>query len=228
MNVPDAQVLVAKISWDDPQSGETRHLLLAEGDVIGIGRLENNAICIKEQHVSRQHANIEYRDGVFVISDMGSANGVYVNDQRLSEPYPLVAGDEIRLYVPVLRFAALDDERPRNPTERFSDPQAAEAISDRLIIASGAQQGNSIALMLDSITIGRATSNAEWEICLPDPSVSRPHARLDKVDNAWVLYDLGSANGTLVNGTPINEKGRVLHDGDLVTFGSTSAEFRSG
>ena len=228
MSAPEAEVLVAKISWDDPQSGEKHHLLLAEGDAISIGRLETNAICIKEQHVSRQHASIEYRDGVFMVSDMGSANGVYVNDQRLTEPYPLMAGDEIRLYVPVLRFGALDDERPRNPTAKVSESVATEKIYDQLIITSGPQQGTAIALALNSMTIGRATSNAEWEICLPDPSISRPHARLDQIDNTWVLYDLGSANGTMVNGTPINEKGRVLHDGDLVTFGTTSAEFRGG
>ncbi len=228
MNRVQKELLVAKISWDDPASGETRQLLLAEGASASIGRLENNDICIREQHVSRQHATIEYRDGVFMISDMGSANGVYVNDQRLTEPYPLVAGDVIRLYVPVLHFNALEGERPRSPTERVSDAKAAAAIRDHLIITSGIQQGSTIPLTKDSMTVGRATGNAEWEITLPDPSVSRPHARLDRIDETWVVYDLGSANGTMVNGTPITEKGRVLHDGDVVTFGSTSAEFRSG
>ncbi len=57
--------------------------------------------------------------------------------------------------------------------------------------------------------------------------MSRPHARIDLIDTAWVIYDLGSANGTRVNGTPVTEKGRVLHDGDTITFGSTSADFHT-
>jgi pSer/pThr/pTyr-binding forkhead associated (FHA) protein len=39
---------------------------------------------------------------------------------------------------------------------------------------------------------------------------------------------MGSANGTLVNGTPVNEKGRPLRDGDILTFGATLVLFRAG
>ena len=94
-------------------------------------------------------------------------------------------------------------------------------------MTNGVQEGESIPLHMRSMTIGRATSKADWEICLQDPSVSRPHARLELIDTNWVLTDLGSANGTLVNGTPVNEKGRVLHDGDMIAIGGTVAQFRS-
>ncbi len=227
MNAPDKAIPLAKVIWDDPQSGQTQELVLPEGGAVTIGRLESNDICIKEQHVSRQHATISYRDGVFVISDLSSANGVFVNDTRLIEPYPLVAGDVIRLYVPVLHFSALDEQRPRDPTEKIRPDSQVDIEHDRLVITNGTQEGQSIKLLLDSITIGRATNKADWEICLQDSSVSRPHARLDHIDSAWVLYDLGSSNGTLVNGTPVNEKGRVLRNGDQVQFGSTTAQFHS-
>ncbi len=118
MNAADDPIMLAKVTWEDPESGETRELPLAEGMTITIGRLEFNEICIREQHVSRQHASIAYRDGVFVITDLGSANGVFVNDQRLSEPFPLASGDQICLYVPLLRFDALmDEESQRQATE---------------------------------------------------------------------------------------------------------------
>ena len=109
MNVADESIMLARITWDDPQSGQTMELVLPEGSTASIGRLETNDICIKEQHVSRQHAVINYRDGMFLITDLGSANGVYVNDKRLSEPFPLTSGDVIRLYVPILNFSALLD-----------------------------------------------------------------------------------------------------------------------
>jgi pSer/pThr/pTyr-binding forkhead associated (FHA) protein len=219
--------VLAKLSWQDPETGEPREVYLSEGGSVSIGRLETNTVCIKEQHVSRQHAAIEYRAGVFVVSDLGSANGVYVNDARISAPYPLLAGDVIRLYVPTLYFDAVTDVEERQATEHGAPIATPVPNTGRLIITDGAEAGTDIPLIQDSMTVGRATSRADWDICLSDPAVSRPHARLDRIDEAWVVTDLGSANGTLVNGTPVNEKGRVLRDGDTITFGATPALFRS-
>ncbi|MBE2266848.1 MAG: FHA domain-containing protein [Anaerolinea sp.] len=227
MNAVNQPVVLAKLSWQDPQTGETRDLFLQEGGSASIGRLDNNEICIKEQHVSRQHAIIDYRDGVFFITDNDSANGVFINDERITEPYPLIAGDVIRLYVPQIKFDAVTLEEQQYATERITGVVSG-IRRGQLIIASGLQEGTTIALRWDSLRVGRATANAEWEICLPDPSVSRPHARMDYVDNNWIVYDLGSSNGTFVNGSPINEKGRVLHDGDQITFGTTLTLFHAG
>lgn len=220
--------MLAKISWTDPQTGSILEFVLAEGATASIGRLETNDICIREQHVSRQHAVINYRDGVFLITDLGSANGVYVNDQRIQDPFPLASGDVIRLYVPEMHFSAIvTEEEQRMATEHGT---VITAITNtgrgKLIITNGPQEGSTIPLLLNKLTIGRATSKADWEICLQDPSVSRPHARLELEDSTWILYDLGSANGTSVNGTQVTEKGRGLRDGDVLTLGATLALFR--
>ncbi len=168
MNAADDPIMLAKVTWEDPESGETRELPLAEGMTITIGRLESNEICIREQHVSRQHASIAYRDGVFVITDLGSANGVFVNDQRLSEPFPLASGDQIRLYVPLLRFDALmDEESQRQATEhgaRLGIKLNESSVS--LHITNGLQTGETIPLLLNSVSVGRATTSAEWDVCL--------------------------------------------------------------
>ncbi len=229
MNAVDEPILLAKLTWQDPETGEARELILAEGATASIGRLETNDICIREQHVSRQHAIIKYSDGVFLISDLGSANGVYVNDQRLSEAFPLASGDEIRLYVPLLRFeAVMDEESQRQATAHGARLSIKPNDSGgSLTITNGTQEGERIALLVSSVSIGRATNNADWDVCLQDSSVSRPHARLDLIDTAWVLYDLGSVNGTLINGTSVTEKGRVVHDGDLLTFAGTTAIFHT-
>lgn len=58
----------------------------------------------------------------------------------------------------------------------------------------------------------------ECDIVLPDPKVSRLHARLDKTEQGWVLIDLESTNGTLVNGKRVSEK--LLEPGDEIQFGS--------
>jgi pSer/pThr/pTyr-binding forkhead associated (FHA) protein len=228
---PEQPLALAKIVWKDPSGGTTHEFLLSEGATATIGRLDDNDICIKEQHVSRQHAVINYRDGVFMITDLGSANGTFVNDHRLTAAFPLASGDEIRLYVPRLLFsAAVTVEDHRNAEEHGTLIMATTKTGKgRLIITSGAQEGESIPLLLNTVTIGRATSNATWEICLQDPSVSRPHAKLELNDLlTWVIYDLGSANGTMVNNSPVNDKGRALHDGDVVTIGATVILFRAG
>jgi pSer/pThr/pTyr-binding forkhead associated (FHA) protein len=223
---------LAKISWQDPRNGETRELILKEGATAMIGRLESNDICIPEQHVSRQHAVINFREGIFIISDLGSANGTFVNDRQLApnETFPLASGDIIRLYVPLISFsAAVTAEDERLAQEHGTLITATTSTGKgRIIITTGPQEGTSVPLLLKKVTIGRATSKANWEIALQDPSVSRPHARMELQDNTWIVYDLGSSNGTMVNGVAVNDKGRALQDGDIVSFGATQAVFRAG
>ncbi len=227
---PAAPLLLAKIVWRDPLTDAVQEFVLAEGATASIGRLETSDICIKEQHVSRQHAVIQFRDGVFMITDLGSANGVFVNGERVHEPFPLASGDEIRLYVPVLHFFAIvsEDDLIHATQHGMVITSVSSTGKGRLLVSNGAQEGQQIPLLLPTLTVGRVTNDADWEICLQDPSVSRPHARLQLVEHAWIVYDLSSANGTFVNGTPVNEKGRALRDGDVLTFGSTVTLFREG
>lgn len=69
--------------------------------------------------------------------------------------------------------------------------------------------------------IGRTS---ECDIVLPDDEkVSRVHARLDWDGAGWVLVDLGSTNGTLVNGERIKEK--RLSAGDVIEIGDTQLRY---
>jgi pSer/pThr/pTyr-binding forkhead associated (FHA) protein len=82
---------------------------------------------------------------------------------------------------------------------------------------------------LDKITIGRATASATWEVALLDPAVSRPHARMERIDDIWHIFDLASANGTFVNHTRLAPDQRcALNDGDILQIGTTLLQFRSG
>ncbi len=220
---------LAKIVWSDPHTGATREYVLQEGATATIGRSSSNDIHIPEQHVSRQHSVVSYRDGIFMVSDLGSANGTFVNDMKVEEPYPLMVGDELRLFVPTLRFlsATSEDAVDAEGTGRFIAFNPGEKAT--LSITNGPQEGQTIALLLDDLKVGRATLNATWEIVLQDPTVSRPHAQLVKEDEQWTLYDLGSANGTAVNSTPVtSETPRKLKSGDTIAFGATMTLFRLG
>jgi hypothetical protein len=78
-----------------------------------------------------------------------------------------------------------------------------------------------VALTSDTATIGRL---AECDVVLKDKGASRKHAQLKVRDGTWTLTDLGSTNGTRLNGQTIQS--RELSDGDKITIGTTVIEFR--
>ncbi|MEQ8673972.1 MAG: FHA domain-containing protein [Aggregatilineales bacterium] len=226
----DGDLLLAKVTWADPTSGVIQEHILAEGATATIGRSSSNDICIPEHHVSRQHAVINYRDGIFMITDLGSANGTFINDEKIDEPFPLFSGDQIRLFVPLLSFSAAvsDEDRQRAQESGTLITKSIHTGKGKLIITSGQQEGQVIPLIIEEVSIGRATSNATWEIGLQDASVSRPHAKLVRNDDTWMVHDMGSSNGTRVNNTLITEQGRALRDGDIITIGTTLILYRAG
>jgi hypothetical protein len=73
------------------------------------------------------------------------------------------------------------------------------------------------------ITIGRMS---ECTVPLNDQNVSRRHAEIRPGRGAYVVNDLGSTNGTMVNGTRILGEQR-LADGDILSFGSTYVRFEA-
>lgn len=73
-------------------------------------------------------------------------------------------------------------------------------------------------------TVGRSDDN---NLVLPDRWISRNHAMLQGIDNgAFYLIDLGSRNGTFVNGRRVSVP-VILQNGDLITFGQTEISFSS-
>jgi hypothetical protein len=71
------------------------------------------------------------------------------------------------------------------------------------------------------VTIGRLP---DCEIVLKDKGASRQHAQIRSKDGEYVLTDLGSTNGTRLNGQTVQS--RRLEDGDRITIGTTAIEFR--
>ena len=68
-----------------------------EGDLIGIGRDSSNEIPVNDAEVSRRHSRLTFQGGKYVLEDMGSTNGTYVNGQRLTGPRVLKSGEVISL-----------------------------------------------------------------------------------------------------------------------------------
>jgi hypothetical protein len=96
---------------------------------------------------------------------------------------------------------------------------AADSRASLVIREDGAER--TVALTAEVVTVGRL---AECDVVLKDKGASRKHAQLRFRDGAWTLTDLGSTNGTRLNGQTIQS--RELADGDKVTIGTTVIEFR--
>ncbi len=81
--------------------------------------------------------------------------------------------------------------------------------------------GTVLELPARQLTLGRMPS---CDVVLPDPNSSREHAQLHPDGDSFVLIDLGSTNGSRVNGERVTR--RLLVDGDTLTFGTVSLTFR--
>jgi hypothetical protein len=82
--------------------------------------------------------------------------------------------------------------------------------------------GDRFALTETTITIGR---HPESNMVLADPNVSRNHAEIRPQGDGFVVVDLGSTNGSRVNGVRVDTQ--VLEDGDELMFGNTRMRFEA-
>jgi hypothetical protein len=115
--------------------------------------------------------------------------------------------------------------------ELMTDAGVAAKVSDiaepmnsspRLVEAALVlQNGERVTLDTDSLKIGR---QASCRVVFNDSNVSREHAQMRRSTDGWKLLDLGSTNGTKINGVKITEE-QVLVNGDELGFGTSSAKF---
>ena len=89
-----------------------------------------------------------------------------------------------------------------------------------LTFETGLFAGRIVALPSQMVSIGRAPDN---DIVVGDPATSGHHGRIEVRTGSFWISDLGSTNGTLVNGEPVIEK--QLSDGDLITVGQNAIRF---
>ena len=103
-----------------PLIGQTFYL---DKPVLSIGRLASNDICLEEPFVSRQHCVIRNEDGQYVIEDLNSANGTYVDGERIHSRL-LEDGSLIQIWNS--QFAV-----------RLQNPKEAIVVSQDLISSGG-------------------------------------------------------------------------------------------
>ena len=139
----------------------------------------------------------------------------------------LVGPPEVELFVDnslkrgdlVVEASLAQGEEPAEAPAPAPAPAAARAAQLRVHDEGGVR---AVPLDKDLVTIGRQST---CDVVVNDSGVSRRHAQVRTVDGVSTLTDLGSTNGTKVNGRDVQSA--TLSDGDTITVGTTQIEFRS-
>jgi pSer/pThr/pTyr-binding forkhead associated (FHA) protein/tRNA A-37 threonylcarbamoyl transferase component Bud32 len=176
-----------------------------------------------DPELSRRHARASRgAGGELTIEDLGSANGTFVNDERIDGPRTLHLGDVVRVGQTVLDVTDASGHVPEPTRLGAAAPtHLAAAAGEQLLVTIGKDKGRRLTLG-DEFVIGRAVSG-DGRLG-DDPELSRRHARVARDANGQLtIEDLGSANGTFVNGVPVRER-QVLNVGDSVRVGRTTLE----
>lgn len=180
---------------------------------ISIGRDKSNALVINDEGVSVFHAEIRQEDGKVFIWDSGSVNGTFVNGEKVTGKREVKAGDVIRFHLidvqlidPSKGPAAELPAAVKRDLEKAALPQwqvkaLTGTISGKMILVDGTK------------IIGR---DPGCDIPISGAHVSRRHAELSMRGGKLWVKDLGSSNGTFVNGKRTEEV--QLKNGDEVKF----------
>jgi hypothetical protein len=116
----------------------------------------------------------------------------------------------------IARTAVYGEAAPPPPPLSMPQPLAPHGLR----MLNGPGKDRVFTMRATVTTIGRGTDN---DLVLESTDVSRHHARVECNGGQWQIVDLGSTNGTKVNGQPVREM--VLRPGDRIDFGTLQLEF---
>lgn len=170
-----------------------------------IGRAIDNGVVLSDRAVSGHHARLDWVEGILHVTDLDSLNGTQLNGDRImpNVEYPLKDGDVISIgsFTLTVRLSTEETHIYKVPVEapKESEPQIPD------------MRGRA------SMVIGRGSEN---DIRFDHPTVSRMHARITRrgTDGDYVIEDLGSTNGTFVNGERVVSP-RLLCRDDVIHVG---------
>lgn len=198
-----------------PQAGKIYELTT---DVVTIGRGTKNDIVIDNDDVSRDHCRLVRAAADYELHDLSSANGTFINGQRVSSVRVLPStclielGDSITFEYERGVLPSTDALKKELPAEEPADDTYF------LVVKMGRESERVYTLQNETIRIGRDLSN---DIVVQDPEVSRWHIQLLREEGGYAIRDLGSTNGTSINGTRVTDP-KQLQLNDQIEVGSST------
>lgn len=167
------------------------------------------------QQLSRSHARIFREEGDLYLVDLGSRNGTYLNGQKLQDqPVVVKDGDELRFGN--LAFKVED----RGVAPALEQDQEAPVFLE--LCHRGGDQRAQILVTEFPWLVGKhedAIVQFATQENVTIPFLSRRHAHFFLVDDSIYIEDLGSTNGTFVNGERLSGDSHKIQHGDLIQFG---------
>lgn len=198
-------------------------LFLLRAGINTVGR-EAADVLLPDKTVSRRHAQITVgNDGGVSVEDLDSTNGTRVEGEAVvvGAPRPVNNGAHVQ-------FGSIDMRLrqpapgPEEPSALGKSPKAAGARARLVSVRGGAAR--EFSLVPGVTTFGRRTENSV--VLGGDPYISGYHAQIIADGDTFRLTDLGSTNGTLINGQPMTpNEPHTLVPGDEVVLGSMAYRF---
>ena len=233
---------VTQISQAAPQllvrTRRSGRVLLAGTDY-RIGRDPSADIVVADPRVSWRHAMLRAHGATWVLEDSGSTNGTFLGPERTSsllittsfvvrlgnadngpllrvEPQPGAPGPRL---VPVR-----EPETLQAPAPRPGRPGTPALPASRFMPSVDRRPSTRMPLLVQAMRIGRTPDN---DLVIDDLGVSRRHAELSKSRSGrYQIIDLGSHNGTFVNGARVDQA--ELADDDIVAIGHATFRLAGG
>ena len=207
----------------EDQSGRSTEFSFEQGSY-NIGRVDGNDVVLPSSSVSRTHARIFVANNKCYIDDLGSANGVQIDGNRIKERTEIHRGSQIRIGEYTL-FLEYKDKAELNAGQDVLKTQivSGEQSGYKIVRVGDKFGGEEFTLSETSNSIGRTEDNY---IMLSHASISRNHAKIIFNGMVFKVIDLNSSNGTYVNNKKVPGGGEsILQNGDLIRFGDLSFVF---
>ena len=184
-----------------------------QADRVTIGRTPENGIQIDHPSVSSNHALIRRVGGDYLLLDIGSTNGTWVNDSPVTGQL-LENGSRISIGESSLFFTQVGSTAAK---------PGAMGVGSRgtIMVQSGPSAGSNFPIGDGDLVIGRQPGDGGAK--LDEPSVEARHAMVRPTADGCRLFDLGGTAGTKVNDVEL--AGTVLNNGDVIKFGGAELEF---
>ncbi|MGW3991355.1 FHA domain-containing protein [Streptomyces sp. NPDC004830] len=190
---------------------ETGSTVMIPGRDYHVGRDPLSDIVIDDDRVSWHHAVLRPEDGHWTIEDEDSTNGTYAEGRRV-HAWDVGPGSVIRFGNPADGPSVVLTGRPAPAPERPS------AVSMPAMTGTYRAPTTVRPLPSRTVRIGRAGDN---DLVIDDLVVSRRHAELRALpDGTYEITDLGSHNGTYLNGSPVTTA--PVGQGDIVGIGHSA------
>ncbi|HZP67881.1 MAG TPA: FHA domain-containing protein [Rudaea sp.] len=201
---------------------EREDVVVAAGNT-AIGAAPDNGVVIERPGVAPHHVSLGVNERSLVLSVLDPQARTHVNSRPVREKALLRLGDIVSL--DTVQFVLKPDRddsirtdvpesKNAKPAEVEASPTRARMIPPKVVLrgVSGAYFGKIIPVR-GRLVIGRGS---ECDLILDEPEMSRRHAMIENSDDGIFLRDLGSANGTFVNGVQVRDA--VLHPDDQIAF----------